>query len=168
MKPEVRGLVSRGKTKTLNVTSGICNIELIRQKNPRASHEMPVWMRRGSELRKRVERRRAQMWRHNYRSVHTGEKKAASDFLLFGLSLLIFKVTTVKLFRLLKPSKNVDIIMQRQSYSCKCSDFGVASLGGPQKQETASSEADIVQKWSCGAAKCSQTHLKQLKAHYLY
>lgn len=93
-----------------------------------------------------MEQRRAQMWRHNYRSVHTGEKKAASDFLLFGLSLLIFKVTTVKLFRLLKPLENVDIIMQRQSYSCKCSDFGDTSLGGPQKRETASSEADIVQK----------------------
>lgn len=93
-----------------------------------------------------MEQRRAQMWRHNYRSVHTGEK-AASDFLLFGLSLLIFKVTTVELFRLLKPLENVDIIiMQRQSYSCKCSDFGVTSLGRPQKQETASSEADIVQK----------------------
>lgn len=92
-----------------------------------------------------MEQRRAQMWRHNYRSVHTGEKKAASDFLLFGLSLLIFKVTTVELFRLLKPLENVDIIiMQRQSYSCKCSDFGDTSLGGPQKQETASSEADIV------------------------
>lgn len=93
-----------------------------------------------------MEQRWAQMWRHNYRSVHTGEK-AASDFLLFGLSLLIFKVTTVELFRLLKPLENVDIIiMQRQSYSCKCSDFGVTSLGRPQKQETASSEADIVQK----------------------
>lgn len=56
MKPEVRGLVSRVKTKTLNVTSGICNIELIRQKNPRASQEMPVWMRGGSELRKQWNR----------------------------------------------------------------------------------------------------------------
>lgn len=145
MKPEVRGLVSRVRTKTLNVTSGICN-----RTNPTEESKGESGDASLDETRQRVtetmEQRRAQMWRHNYRSVHTGEKKAASDFLLFGLSLLIFKVTTVELFRRLKPSENVDIIMQRQSYSCKCSDFEVTSLGGPQKQETASSEADIVQK----------------------
>lgn len=101
MKPEVRGLVSRVKTKTLNVTSGICN-----RTNPTEETKGKSGDASLDETRQRVmetmEQRRAQMWRHNYRSVHTGEKKAASDFLLFGLSLLIFKVTTVELFRRLK------------------------------------------------------------------